>query len=606
MFNTRKSKRFAAGLVTLAVAATGVLSASTAQALLPALSAPSGAVTVAPPTGTAATNISVLPPAAAACQGDTATGGYHWETFLVEDSVDASQLSYGATGPFLTGSTAFIQPLFSQGNPILAQNTAIGTGALTGFPSAGYQLNIFNGVITTSGLYKIGLACSVGGGTGTERFWQTKIQITANATSITAYSLFAVPTAPTLVSVTAGNASLSGVFTAPASTPATISYLATATPPVGAATSVTVPAPATTFTIPGLVNGTTYSVTVATTNAAGTGPVSNAISGTPADPNQRPPVTNLQATPGIGSVQLSWTAPTGVAPTGYTIALVPNVGGPFTTTLTSFNVTGLAEGVSYTFTVTPTHPAPFVGAPASIVAVPQSASSITQDISVTRPVGGLVLTQQCGLFGALDAEPASSGFPALGALTASGTAFAPTTDPARTIPEIATKYAQYPYPVNALNEPIPTYPTHCALNMGIASLITTGTEAGKYFAATGRLNQVTVVDTRNIDAGWTLSGSVTNFSSATSPDIFSGNYLGWTPKASGTSGVTLEGYDQLTTAGPTIQPAFASGLTTSRALGTAVAGSGLGIAAFDARLRLLIPVTKDNGLYTATLTLSAT
>jgi Fibronectin type III domain len=603
MFNTRKSKRLAAGLVTLAVAATGVLSASTAQALLPANSLPFGAVTLAPVTGTAASNISLTPPPAAACQGDTASGNYHWETFLVADSVDASQLSYGASGPFLTGSTAFIQPLFSQGNPIIAQNTAIGTGALTGFPSNGYQLNIFNGTITTSGLYKIGMACTVAGGTGTERFWQTKIQITANATSITAYSLFAIPGAPTLTSVAAGNNSLTGVFSAPASTPATISYLVTATPTVGAPVSVTVPAPATTFTIPGLVNGTSYSVTVATTNAAGTGPVSNALTGTPADPNQRPPVTNLQATPGIGNVVLTWTAPTGVAPTGYTIALVPNVGGPFTTTLTTFTVSGLAEGVSYTFTVTPTHPAPFVGAPASIVAVPQSASSITQDISVTRPVGGLVLTQQCGLYGALDLEPASSGFGALAALGATGTGSAPTTDAARTIPEAPAKYSQYPYPTNALNEPIPTYPTHCALNMNIASLITTGTEAGKYFAATGRLNQVTVVDTRNIDAGWVLSGSVTDF---TSPgDSFSGNYLGWTPKASGDSGSTLEGYDQTTSAGPIVFPAFTAGLKTAKVLGQAAAGSGLGIAAFDARLRLLIPVTKDNGLYTATLTLSA-
>jgi Fibronectin type III domain len=603
MFNTRKSKRLAAGLVTLAVAATGVLSASTASALLPANSVPFGAVTVAPPTGTAATNISVLPPSGAACQGDTATGNYHWETFIVADSVDASQLSYGATGPFLTGSTAFIQPLFSQGNPVLAGNLAIGTGALTNFPSAGYQLSIFNGVITTSGLYKVGLACSVAGGTGTERFWQTKIQITATAASITAYSLFAVPGAPTLTSVTGGNNSVSGVFTAPASTPATVSYLVTATPSVGAATTVTVPAPATTFTVPGLVNGTTYSVTVATTNAAGTGPVSNALSATPADPNQRPPVTNLQATPGIGSVLISWSAPTGVAPVDYTVTVAPPVAGPFTTATTSQNVTGLTAGVSYTFTVTPNHPAPFVGAPASIVAVPQSASSITQDISVTRPVGGLVLTQQCGLFGALDAEPASSGFGALAALGATGTGSAPTINDARTIPEDPTKYAQYPYPVNALNEPIPTYPTHCALNMNIASLITTGTEAGKYFAATGRLNQVTVVDTRNVDAGWVLSGSVTDF---TSPgDSFSGNYLGWTPKASGNSGSTLEGYDQTTSAGAIVFPAFTAGLKTAKVLGQAPAGSGLGIAAFDARLRLLIPVTKDNGLYTATLTLSA-
>ena len=61
-----------------------------------------------------------------------------------------------------------------------------------------------------------------------------------------------------------------------------------------------------------------------------------------------------------------------------------------------------------------------------------------------------------------------------------------------------------------------TYPTNCGLSLGTAQLITTGSEAGKYFRASGRLNQVTVVDTRNVDAGWTLQGAMTDFSSTTS------------------------------------------------------------------------------------------
>ncbi|MFZ4719825.1 MAG: hypothetical protein ACOYMR_10390, partial [Ilumatobacteraceae bacterium] len=138
-----------------------------------------------------------------------------------------------------------------------------------------------------------------------------------------------------------------------------------------------------------------------------------------------------------------------------------------------------------------------------------------------------------------------------------------------------------------------------------AQLITTGSEAGKYFRASGRLNQVTVVDTRNVDAGWTLQGQITDFSRNAGAETFSGNYLGWTPVNNYNSGATLEGYDMTTTAGSAIQPNFATGIKTSpQVLGSAVANSGLGIAAFDARLRLLIPVTKDNGVYTATLTIS--
>jgi hypothetical protein len=165
-------------------------------------------------------------------------------------------------------------------------------------------------------------------------------------------------------------------------------------------------------------------------------------------------------------------------------------------------------------------------------------------------------------------------------------------------------FGQYPYPVDANGEPIPSYPTHCGLNLGISKLITSGPEAGKYFRIDGRLNQVTVVDTRNVDAGWNLTGSMSDFVSGT--NSFSGNYLGWTPKASFDSGPTLEGYDMVTTAGGVTQPAFLTGMKTSpKNLGSAAPLKGLGIAAFDAHLRLLIPVTADNGTYSATLTLSA-
>ena len=71
------------------------------------------------------------------------------------------------------------------------------------------------------------------------------------------------------------------------------------------------------------------------------------------------------------------------------------------------------------------------------------------------------------------------------------------------------------------------------------------------------------------------------------------------------SGATLEGYDMTTTAGAVVQPDFTTGLKAApKTLGSAASNVGLGIAAFDARIRLLIPVTKDNGVYTATLTIS--
>jgi hypothetical protein len=377
-------------------------------------------------------------------------------------------------------------------------------------------------------------------------------------------------------------------------------------PTAGATVTLPLAAAATSFTLTGLVNGTSYAVSLIATNTVGNSPASNTVSGAPAIAPQ-PPVTNLQAAPAPNSAVLSWIAPAGTAtPTGYSITVSPAVpGSPFTAPAgaTTFTVTGLTPGTTYLFTVTATYAAPDTGTPASVSLAPPGNAIITQDISVTRPVGALVLTQRCGVNGALPVEPASPGFAQLPALPASANQLgaAPTIDVARTVADPA--FGQYPYPTDALNVPNPTYPTHCGLALGISKLVTTGTEAGKYFAIDGHLNQVNVVDTRDTDAGWVLSGSVTNFTSGA--NSFSGNYLGWSPVMTGDSGVTLEGYDQTVVGGPAVVPAFASGLTTPKVLASAAPNVGLGIATLDARLKLLIPVTANNGVYTAILTLSA-
>ena len=83
---------------------------------------------------------------------------------------------------------------------------------------------------------------------------------------------------------------------------------------------------------------------------------------------------------------------------------------------------------------------------------------------------------------------------------------------------------------------------------------------------------------------------------------FSGNYLGWSPVVTDTSDVTSAGYDQTVTAGATVLPDTATGLATPKALSSAAAGAGLGIASFDARLKLLIPVSARAGTYNGTLT----
>jgi hypothetical protein len=312
------------------------------------------------------------------------------------------------------------------------------------------------------------------------------------------------------------------------------------------------------------------------------------------------------------------------------LTLTPSVGAPIVQTLgasaTTASVTSLATG-NYTATLQATYPTPFVGAPSAPLAFTIFPNSILiQDITVTRPVGGLVLTQVCGAYGSLVAETAQLGFPAglpaatavnsstVAAPTTGGTA--PTTGAAAGGPADAVR-GQYPYPTNPDGTPNPTYPTHCGINLGNAQFVRSGAGAGQFFAADGRLNQVTIVDTRDADTGWNAVGQVSNFTSGPSAS-FSGSQLGWVPvKTEDTSAFTDSlgnTYDQVTTAGGPIAPntLVASGLSSNRTLlqAAGLAGTGqnhtggLGTAIADARLKLLIPITAQSGVYTATLTIS--
>jgi hypothetical protein len=107
--------------------------------------------------------------------------------------------------------------------------------------------------------------------------------------------------------------------------------------------------------VTGLTNGTPYTVDVRAINSAGTGPASATATAVPfGEPSQ---VTGLTATPGDGTVALTWQAPDGNGSpiTGYSVEVSPPPAGqPQITTLgatTTDQVTGLTNGTTYTFTV---------------------------------------------------------------------------------------------------------------------------------------------------------------------------------------------------------------------------------------------------------------
>ncbi len=109
---------------------------------------------------------------------------------------------------------------------------------------------------------------------------------------------------------------------------------------------------ATSCTVPGLTNGTSYTFTVYATNAIGNGPPSAASNAVTPVAVPGPP-TAVSATPGDGSAAVSWTAPAsdgGSAITGYTVTSSP--GGKHCSAAASpCTVTGLTNGTAYTFTV---------------------------------------------------------------------------------------------------------------------------------------------------------------------------------------------------------------------------------------------------------------
>jgi hypothetical protein len=102
--------------------------------------------------------------------------------------------------------------------------------------------------------------------------------------------------------------------------------------------------------IPGLVNGRTYSFTVAAHNLANNGVQSTAAVSTPVSAPDAP--TGLTALPGHSQVSLNWTAPlsNGGLAIDYYVVYQNSVDVQHTTA-TSFISTGLAYGTTYNFTV---------------------------------------------------------------------------------------------------------------------------------------------------------------------------------------------------------------------------------------------------------------
>ncbi|MEI6694369.1 MAG: fibronectin type III domain-containing protein, partial [Actinomycetes bacterium] len=173
------------------------------------------------------------------------------------------------------------------------------------------------------------------------------------STSTLSTVVLSAPDAPTNVTGTPNDGEVTLTWSAPINTggSAITSYTATAVQD-GTKTCTTATL---TCTITGLTNGTSYTFTISATNIAGTSvPSSPSSAVIPATAPNAP--TGVNGVPGNGQVTLTWSAPlnTGGSPiTSYTATASPGGAACTTATLTC-TITGLTNGISYTFSATGT------------------------------------------------------------------------------------------------------------------------------------------------------------------------------------------------------------------------------------------------------------
>ena len=191
------------------------------------------------------------------------------------------------------------------------------------------------------------------------------------------------PSAPTGVTATAGNGSATVSWTAPATNggSAITGYTATAYDGNGNVVA-TCTSTTTSCVISGLTNGSAYTFSVVATNAVGNSPASDPSStvNLPAVAPSAP--TGVTATAGNTTATVTWTAPSntgGAAITGYTVTAYDGFGNAVatcTSTTTSCVITGLTNGLAYTFSVVATN---------SAGNSPASSASSTVNLPITAP-----------------------------------------------------------------------------------------------------------------------------------------------------------------------------------------------------------------------------
>lgn len=192
-------KRILTGLAALATLATAVplIAASPASAAIASPAATvNGSVTMSPTSGTKSgnnyTSFSITLNTSSACPGDSASGNYLWQTFIIDASVDLQSVQFGSTGPVLTESSdtgKFARALYNSSNArVVNKQTDIGTvtnGPITGIGTLKFSANTVATANIVDGSYNVGVACTLAGQSTTQlkSLWSTVVTFSGSGTA---------------------------------------------------------------------------------------------------------------------------------------------------------------------------------------------------------------------------------------------------------------------------------------------------------------------------------------------------------------------------------------------------------------------------------------
>lgn len=192
-------KRIVIGLAALATLATAVpliAAAPASAAVASPVATVNGSVTMSPTSGTKSgnnyTSFSITLNSSSACPGDSASGNYLWQTFIIDASVDLQSVQFGSTGPVLTESAdtgKLARALYNSSNArVVNKQTDIGSatnGPITGIGTVKFSANTSGTANITDGNYNVGVACTLAGQSTTQlkSLWSTVVTFSGSGTA---------------------------------------------------------------------------------------------------------------------------------------------------------------------------------------------------------------------------------------------------------------------------------------------------------------------------------------------------------------------------------------------------------------------------------------